>query len=226
MEGGLTPSLRRDPAGAQGRDDPLPRHRPPARRRFPLFARLEFESMLADVEACRELGVAGVVVGCLTADGRIDEERMRRLVEAARPMSVTCHRAFDMTRDIRRGARGADPLRGRSRADQRPARHGGRGRRQSAPHGRAGRRPDHHHGLRRARCLQHRASAPPRRADELHFAALKTEPSAMTFPQPSGRHGRHRARPRIREHAHRHGCGAQDHRSGPRRADELHRKRG
>src|SRR5688572_32258612 len=65
-----------------------------------LSSDLEFEGMLADVEACRGLGIAGVVIGCLTPDGRIDEPRMRRLVEAARPMSVTCHRAFDMTRDI------------------------------------------------------------------------------------------------------------------------------
>jgi copper homeostasis protein len=56
--------------------------------------------MLDDVRACRDMGVAGVVIGCLTADGRIDEARMDELVEAARPMKVTCHRAFDMTRDV------------------------------------------------------------------------------------------------------------------------------
>jgi len=55
--------------------------------------------MLADVAALRGLGVAGVVIGCLTADGAIDEARTAALVAAARPMSVTCHRAFDMTAD-------------------------------------------------------------------------------------------------------------------------------
>ena len=64
-----------------------------------LYSELEFLTMLDDVRACREMGVAGVVFGCLTADGRIDEKRMTELVEAARPMKVTCHRAFDMTRD-------------------------------------------------------------------------------------------------------------------------------
>ena len=64
-----------------------------------LYSELEYQTMLDDVVACRELGVAGVVFGCLTADGRIDEARMRELTEAARPMKVTCHRAFDMTRD-------------------------------------------------------------------------------------------------------------------------------
>ena len=64
-----------------------------------LYSELEYESMLEDVTYCCEIGVAGVVFGCLTRDGRIDEERMTALTEAARPMKVTCHRAFDMTRD-------------------------------------------------------------------------------------------------------------------------------
>ena len=64
-----------------------------------LYSELEFETMLDDVRQCRDLGVAGVVVGCLTPDGRIDERRMNALVEAAGPLSVTCHRAFDMTVD-------------------------------------------------------------------------------------------------------------------------------
>jgi copper homeostasis protein len=60
---------------------------------------MEFHSMVADVEALRDLGVAGVVVGCLNADGTVDEARMRELVSAAGSLNVTCHRAFDMTRD-------------------------------------------------------------------------------------------------------------------------------
>ena len=65
-----------------------------------LYTEIEYAAMLADVAAIRELGgVAGVVIGCLTPDGRIDETRTRALVEAAGPMAVTCHRAFDMTND-------------------------------------------------------------------------------------------------------------------------------
>ena len=64
-----------------------------------LYSDAEFASMVGDVAALRDIGVAGVVVGCLTADGAIDEARMRALVEAAGPLAVTCHRAFDMTRD-------------------------------------------------------------------------------------------------------------------------------
>ncbi len=64
-----------------------------------LFSDTEFATMLTDVETLRDLGVQGVVIGCLTANGEIDEARTRLLVERARPMRVTCHRAFDMTAD-------------------------------------------------------------------------------------------------------------------------------
>ena len=69
-----------------------------------LYSQVEFAAMMADVAALRRLGVNGVVIGCLTPDGAIDEIRMRALVDAARPLSVSCHRAFDMTRDIAEAA--------------------------------------------------------------------------------------------------------------------------
>ncbi len=64
-----------------------------------LYSDVEFAAMVDDVKQFRDMGVAGVVVGCLASDGSIDEARMRALVEAARPLKVTCHRAFDMARD-------------------------------------------------------------------------------------------------------------------------------
>jgi copper homeostasis protein len=62
----------------------------------------EQADMLAAVQRCRAEAVDGVAIGCLTADGQVDERAMRSLVSAARPMSVTFHRAFDDCRD--RGA--------------------------------------------------------------------------------------------------------------------------
>ncbi len=62
-----------------------------------LYTPLELERMEEDIRICRELGVDGVVFGCLTEEGEIDREANRRLVELARPMSVTFHRAFDRT---------------------------------------------------------------------------------------------------------------------------------
>lgn len=59
----------------------------------------EVEAMLHDIATSRELGADGVVFGALLPDGRIDEQLGRRLIEAARPLSATFHRAFDMSRD-------------------------------------------------------------------------------------------------------------------------------
>lgn len=64
-----------------------------------LYTEAEVEAMLLDIELCKQLGVHGVVFGCLTSEGDIDMPLMRRLIEAAKPLSVTCHRAFDVCRD-------------------------------------------------------------------------------------------------------------------------------
>lgn len=64
-----------------------------------LYTPLELERMEEDIRICRDLGVDGVVFGCLTEEGEVDREANRRLVELARPMSVTFHRAFDRTAD-------------------------------------------------------------------------------------------------------------------------------
>lgn len=64
-----------------------------------LYSDLEVERMAADIAVCRDLGVDGVVFGCLKADGTIDMERNRYLMECSRGMSVTMHRAFDRAVD-------------------------------------------------------------------------------------------------------------------------------
>ncbi len=64
-----------------------------------LYTEAEVVSMLHDIELCKSLKVHGVVVGCLTPEGDIDVALLNRLVEAARPLSVTFHRAFDVCRD-------------------------------------------------------------------------------------------------------------------------------
>lgn len=75
----------------------------------------EFETMKCDVIAAKKLGAHGVVVGILNADGTVDIERTREMVELARPLHVTFHRAFDMSADLFRAlecicATGADRL--------------------------------------------------------------------------------------------------------------------
>lgn len=56
----------------------------------------DLDQMVADIEYCKTVGAAGIVVGALTPDGAIDAPAMRRLVAAAAPLPVTFHRAFDV----------------------------------------------------------------------------------------------------------------------------------
>ena len=65
-----------------------------------LYSEDEIAAMIEDIQVSRELGADGVVIGCLTADGRVDADRCARLIDAAGPLDITFHRAFDMTRDL------------------------------------------------------------------------------------------------------------------------------
>jgi len=60
-----------------------------------LYSRLEFDVIKRSIEAVKNTGVDGVVVGLLQPDGQINKQQMRVLVEMARPLMVTFHRAFD-----------------------------------------------------------------------------------------------------------------------------------
>jgi copper homeostasis protein len=65
-----------------------------------LYSEDEMAVMLHDIAIARDAGADGVVIGCLTADGRVDLERCARLIAAAENLDLTFHRAFDMTRDL------------------------------------------------------------------------------------------------------------------------------
>ena len=64
-----------------------------------LFDDDEFATMQSDIETAKAEGADGVVIGLLTAAGEVDAARTRELISLARPLSVTFHRAFDMTPD-------------------------------------------------------------------------------------------------------------------------------
>lgn len=63
------------------------------------YSRYEFHSMKRDISQCQKLSVDGFVFGILTTDGTLDIKRCKELIDKIRPLKVTCHRAFDMTRD-------------------------------------------------------------------------------------------------------------------------------
>ena len=54
------------------------------------------------IRKAKDLGVNGVVLGLLMDDGTVDIARTRILVEEARPLGVTFHRAFDTALDLDR----------------------------------------------------------------------------------------------------------------------------
>ena len=66
-----------------------------------IFSEDEIQTMLKDIRLCKSLGVNGVVIGALRPDGGVDMACMRRLIEEARPLSITFHRAFDECSDVR-----------------------------------------------------------------------------------------------------------------------------
>lgn len=113
-EGGLTPShgLIRDALERSG----LPVH-VLIRLRGGDFAysTCEIDIMREDILHAKELGAAGVVFGVLRPNTSVDIERTRALVQVARPMEVTFHRAFDATPSLTQAledviATGADRL--------------------------------------------------------------------------------------------------------------------
>jgi copper homeostasis protein len=97
--GGVTPSERfiRDALAAAG-SAPVNVLVRPREGNF-VYSEEEVGKMLESIRRCKALGVNGVVIGALLPDGSVDMALMRQLVAAARPLSITFHRAFDECRD-------------------------------------------------------------------------------------------------------------------------------
>lgn len=97
-EGGLTPSQGVAAVARERLRIPLHVLVRPRSGDF-VYGKAEIEAMCRDIEAFARIGCDGVVTGVLDADGRIDVEAMAVLRDAAGPMTLTFHRAFDLTRD-------------------------------------------------------------------------------------------------------------------------------
>ncbi|RWX79386.1 copper homeostasis protein CutC [Neorhizobium lilium] len=56
-------------------------------------------AMLADIDAVRAAGLAGVVIGASMADGRLDVPLLKQLKDHSEGLETTLHRAFDLVPD-------------------------------------------------------------------------------------------------------------------------------
>lgn len=59
----------------------------------------EFAILKDDIEMCKQLGCDGISVGISKINSEVDTERLKRIVEWAGPMGVTCNRIFDCAPD-------------------------------------------------------------------------------------------------------------------------------
>ncbi len=64
-----------------------------------LYTDDEYEIMRKEVAWFASHGANAVVIGCLNADGTLNETQMAGLIEAAKGIHVTLHRAFDVSCD-------------------------------------------------------------------------------------------------------------------------------
>jgi copper homeostasis protein len=65
-----------------------------------VYTARELDVMRAAIDAVHRVAAAGVVFGVLRADHTLDLTAMAALARHARPLSLTCHRAFDQTPDL------------------------------------------------------------------------------------------------------------------------------
>jgi len=63
------------------------------------FSPMEEQVMARDIEAARQAGLAGIVIGASLPDDSLDMKMLARQINHARPLAITLHRAFDLTPD-------------------------------------------------------------------------------------------------------------------------------
>ena len=94
--GGVTPSVRLMRSAREQLRIPIHVLLRPRAGDFVYSAR-EFSAMRKAIQTAKNLKMNGIVVGILDQNSRVDVSRTRELVELARPLPVTFHRAFDET---------------------------------------------------------------------------------------------------------------------------------
>ena len=64
-----------------------------------LYTPEELEMLRLQILQLKEAGADGFVIGCLTADGELDADAMKPLIEACGDKGITLHRCIDVSRD-------------------------------------------------------------------------------------------------------------------------------
>ncbi len=80
-----------------------------------VYSEAEIRQMEQEIGFFKQAGVAGVVFGLLTADGKIDVDNTRRLARLASPLDVTFHKAIDYSTDILKSFRELNAIDGVTR---------------------------------------------------------------------------------------------------------------
>ena len=64
-----------------------------------LYSKEDIQMMVSQIRQLQDAGASGFVIGCLTAEGVLDKEALRPLLDAAKGMGLTLHRCIDVSRD-------------------------------------------------------------------------------------------------------------------------------
>ena len=75
-----------------------------------LYTPEEIQQMVTEMEDLKKAGADGFVIGCLTAEGTLDANAMRPLVEACGDCGITLHRCIDVSVNLEQTYRDAMSL--------------------------------------------------------------------------------------------------------------------
>lgn len=64
-----------------------------------LYSPDEIALLCSQIDALRRAGANGFVIGCLTPDGDLDRDAMKKLMDVCGPCGLTLHRAIDVSRE-------------------------------------------------------------------------------------------------------------------------------
>ena len=64
-----------------------------------VYSESELEEIIETIKYCKSIGVEGVVVGFLTAEGEVDVTKTQKILKHTKGLETTFHRAFDMVID-------------------------------------------------------------------------------------------------------------------------------